>query len=92
MTETPVNDRSLLKIISVHSKLMYWNISSLSKAYNYYTIKQLGKLTIPRAGPYKVIRQNNNGSILIEKSPTDTENVNIRRISPYYLRMETPID
>ena len=39
MTETPVNDRSLLKIISVHNKLMYWNISSLSKAYNYYIIK-----------------------------------------------------
>jgi len=59
------------------------------------TLKKPGilrKLTIPRAGPYKVIRQNNNGSILIEKSPTDTENVNIRRISPYYVSMETPID
>jgi hypothetical protein len=27
-----------------------------------------------------------------EKSPTDTENVNIRHISPYYVSMETPTD
>ena len=33
----------------------------------------LRKLSIPRAGPYKVIRQNNNGSILIELSPTQTQ-------------------
>jgi len=43
-----------------------------------------------KSGPYRVIRQNNNGSILIEKSPTDTQNVNIRHIAPYYENMETP--
>ena len=65
------------------------------KTNDLVTLKKPGilrKLTIPRAGPYRVIRQNNNGSILIEKSPTDTQNVNIRRIAPYYENMETPND
>ena len=39
----------------------------------YITLKKPGilqKLAIPREGPYKVMKHNNNGSILIEKEPT----------------------
>ena len=51
------------------------------------TLKKPGilrKLAMPREGPYKVIKHNNNGSILIEKSPTNIKNVNVRRVVPYY--------
>lgn len=42
-------------------------------------------MTIQSDGPYKVItHNNNNGLILIEKSHTDIENINMRRVSPYY--------
>ena len=40
---------------------------------DYITLKKPGilqKLVIPREGPYKVTKHNNNGSILIEKAPT----------------------
>ena len=44
----------------------------------------LCKLAIPREGPYKVVRHNNNnGSILIEKAPTNIKNINVRRVAPY---------
>ena len=41
---------------------------------DYITLKKPGilrKLAIPCEGPYKVMRHNNNGSILIEKAPTN---------------------
>ena len=59
---------------------------------DYITLKKPGiirKMSIPRNGPYKVVKHNNNGSILIEKSPTDIKNVNIRQVAPYYYS-ETP--
>ena len=46
----------------------------------YINIKKPGilrKLAIPRAGPYKVIKHNNNRSILIEKARTKLKNVNV---------------
>ena len=51
------------------------------------TVKKPGilrKMSIPREGPYKVIRHNDNGSITIEKAPFDYMKVNIRRVHPYY--------
>ena len=62
------------------------------KKGDYITLKKPGilrKLTIPREGPYKVMKHNNNGSILIEKAPTKIKNVNVRRAAPYK-RRETP--
>ena len=47
---------------------------------DYITLKKPGilrKLAIPCEGPYKVMKHNNNGSILIEKSPTKVKNVNV---------------
>jgi hypothetical protein len=58
------------------------------------TLKKPGipqKLAIPRKGPYKVVEHNNNGSILIEKSPTDIKHVNVGRVTPYYCKLDTPI-
>ena len=58
---------------------------------DYITLKKPGilrKLAIPREGPYKVVRHNNNGSILIERAPTNIKNVNVRRVAPYYCKTE----
>jgi hypothetical protein len=42
------------------------------------------KLAIPRTGPHKVLKVYDNGTVLIAKSASTTETVNIRRIHPYY--------
>ena len=42
------------------------------------------KLSIPYAGPYKVVKQRRNGSIKYEKSLNIYETVNIRRVIPFY--------
>ena len=58
---------------------------------DYITLKKPGilwKLAIPREGPYKVMKHNNNGSILIEKAPTNIKNVNVQRNAPYYHKTE----
>ena len=44
-------------------------------------------LTLPRQGPYKVIKHHENGSITIEKEPFVTVRVNIRRVRPYYTKV-----
>ena len=44
----------------------------------------LRTLTLPFAGPYKVVQHNRNGSITIEKAPNDIEKVNIRQVHPYF--------
>ena len=60
---------------------------------DFTTLKKPGilcKLAIPREGPFKVVRHNNNGSVLIEKSPTNIKNVIVRRVAPYYRKIENP--
>jgi hypothetical protein len=89
-----IKNRKQLKINKSNDRENSSRIPHQYNANDLITLKKPGilrKLSIPRAGPYKVIRQNNNGSILIELSPTETQNVNIRRVSPYYA-METPND
>jgi hypothetical protein len=45
-------------------------------------------LTLPRQGPYKVIKHHENRSITIEKEPfVVTDRVNIRRVRPYYTKV-----
>jgi hypothetical protein len=44
-------------------------------------------LTLARQGPYKVIKHHENGSITIEKEPFVTDRVNIRRVRPYYTKV-----
>ena len=41
-------------------------------------------MSIPRDGPYKVVRHHDNGSISIEKAPSEVVKINIRRVHPYY--------
>ena len=60
---------------------------------DFITLKKLGilhKLAIPWEGPYKVMKHNNNGSIIIGKAPTYIKNVNVRPVAPYYYKLETP--
>lgn len=42
------------------------------------------KLSIPYAGPYKVVKHSRNRSITYEKSLNVYETVNIRRVIPFY--------
>ena len=61
---------------------------------DFITLKKPGilcKLAIPQQGPYKIVRHNNNGSILIKKAPTNIKNVNVQRVAQYYCKTETPI-
>ena len=60
---------------------------------DYITIKKpciLQKLALPREEPFKVMKHNNNGSVLIEKAPTKVKNVNVQRVAPYHYKTETP--
>jgi len=53
------------------------------------TVKKPGilrKMTIPREGPFKVVRHHDNGSITIETAPFETKKVNVRRVHPYYVK------
>ena len=56
------------------------------KAGDWITILKPGtlrKLTVPRMGPYKVIKHHSNGTLSYEKEPFTPERVNIRRCMPY---------
>ena len=44
----------------------------------------LRKLSVPRLGPYKVLKHHANDDITYEKAPNVTGKVNIRCIYPYY--------
>ena len=52
----------------------------------------LPKLRVPRERPFKVICHHNNGTITIEKEPSNNITMNIRRVEPYYTKTppETP--
>ena len=42
------------------------------------------KLSRPRLGPYSVAQTHTNGTVTIQKEPTVTDRVNIRRVRPFY--------
>lgn len=44
----------------------------------------LRKMTVPRMGPFKVVKHHTNGTLTYEKAPFDTDRVNIRRCEPYH--------
>ena len=48
------------------------------------------KLSIPREGPFQVIKHHNNGTVSYESEPFKEDRVNIRRISPYKWRNPPP--
>ena len=80
------NEKKQLKINKNNNRE---NSSRIPHTYckgDYITIKKPGilrKLVIPREGLYKIMKHNNNGSILIEKAPTKIKNVNVRRVAPF---------
>ena len=41
-------------------------------------------LVIKRKGPYKVVKQHKNGSIIIQVTPYEAENINKHRLIPHY--------
>ena len=81
-----INENKQLKINKNNVRENSKRISLTYRKDDYITLKKpdiLRKLTIPREGPYKVMKHNNNGSILIQKAPTKLKNVNVRRVAPY---------
>ena len=42
------------------------------------------KLTDPRTGPFEITKVHNNGTVEIQKGPSVTKLVNIRRLTPYF--------
>ena len=42
------------------------------------------KLDEPRTGPFEITKVHNNGTAEIQKSPSVTKLVNIRRLTPYF--------
>ena len=48
------------------------------------------KLSLPRQGPYAIVEAHANGTVTIQKEPTVTDRVNIRRVHPYYLKEKKP--
>ena len=76
----------------MQDKIRRGYLISTYKKGDYITLKKPGilrKLAIPCEGPYKVMKHNNNGLILIEKAPTKIKNVNLRHVAPYK-RRKTP--
>ena len=49
------------------------------------------KASRPRLGPYTVVQTHNNGTVTIQKEPTVTDRVNIRRLLPFY-NQEAPVE
>ena len=88
-----INEKKQVSINRSNARENSKRIAHTYKTGDYITLKKPGilrKLTIPREGPYKVMKHNNNGSILIEKAPTKIKNVNVRRAAAYNKRRETP--
>ena len=84
---------SRLDLIEKADNLRVWGVKT--KQLEYVNIKMMNicmflSIASPHKDPYKVIRHNNTGSILIEKSPTNIKNINVRRVAPYYCKTETP--
>ena len=46
--------------------------------------KILRKLEKPRRGPFTVIEHHDNGTVAIQKSPCVTDNINVRRLDPFF--------
>ena len=87
-----INEKKQVSINKSNGRENSKRIPHTYKKGDYITLKKpdiLQKLPIPREGPYKVMKHNNNGSILIEKAPTKIKNVNVRHLAPYK-RRETP--
>ena len=42
------------------------------------------KLDEPRTGPFQITKVHNNGTVEIQKGPSVTQTVNIRRLTPYF--------
>ena len=62
---------------------------------DWITIQKLGilrKLSVPRLGPYKVLKHHTNGDIGYEKEPFVNDKVNIRRTYPYFQKHNDAVE
>ena len=69
------------------------NLRENAKRTHHITAKRPGiirKLSIPREGPFQVIKHHSNGTVSYESEPFKEDRVNIRRISPYKWRNPPP--
>ena len=88
---TAIKENKQIKINKNNDRENSKRVPHIYQRGDYITLKKPGilrKLAISREGPYKVVRHNNNGSILIEKAPTNIKNVNVRRVTLYYRKTE----
>ncbi len=82
-----VKDRKQRAIARSNKRENSKRIEHIYKPGDWITILKPGilrKLTVPRMGPFKVVKHNNNGTLSYEKAPFDIDKVNIRRCEPYY--------
>ena len=49
------------------------------------------KLTDPRTGPFEITKVHDNGTVEIQKGPSVTQTVNIRRLTPPYFESTEPL-
>ena len=87
-----IKENKQLRINKSNGRENLKQILHIYKKGDYITLKKPGilwKLAIPREGPCKVMKHNNNGSILIEKHQ-NSQNVDVQRISPYHCKTGTP--
>ena len=65
------------------------------KKGDWITIQKPGilrKLSVPRLGPYKVLKHHTNGDITYQKEPFVDDKVNIRRTYPYFQKHNDAVE
>ena len=65
------------------------------KKGDWITIQKPGilrKLSVPRLGPYKILKHHTNGDLTYQKEPFVTDKVNIRRTYPYFQKHNDAVE
>ena len=81
-----IREKKQLRINKNNNRENQKGIPHIYKKGDYVTLQKPGilqHLAIPREEPFKVMKHNNNGSIVIAKAPAKFKNVNVRRATPY---------
>ena len=92
--ETPVDweavkERKQKSIAKSNSRENSKRLDHKHQKGDWITIRKPGmlrKLTVPKLGPFKVVKHDTNGTLTCEKEPFVTDNVNIRRVDHHNWR------
>ena len=82
-----VKDRKQRAIARSNKRESSKRAEHICKPGDWITILKPGilrKLTVPRMGPFKVVKHNSNGTLSYEKAPFGIGKASIRRCEPYY--------